>query len=97
MLATFQGTTFHVSYVLLSVATFIISILMLKNRVFGKGAGTAGILLALVGLGLYLPGIGLILSIVSLIPGTAWYQLVARSLFKMSMQVKSLGGFQNLS
>lgn len=97
MLATFQGTTFHVSYVLLSVATLILSILMLKSRVFDKGTGTAGILLAIVGLRLYLPGIGLYLSIVSLIPGTAWYLLVARSLSKMSKQAKSAASHEDSS
>jgi hypothetical protein len=97
MLAIFQGTTFHVSYVLLSVATLILSILMLKSRVFGKGTGTAGILLAVVGLGLYLPGIGLFLSIVSLIPGTAWYLLVARSLLKISKQAKSVSSYEDSS
>jgi hypothetical protein len=84
MLATFQGTSFHVSYVLLSVATLVLSFLMLKDNVFDKKAGIAGILLAVVGLGLYVPVVGLILSLVSLIPGTAWYLLVAKSLYKIS-------------
>lgn len=95
MLATFQGTSFHVSYVLLSIATVILSILMVKNRVFGKAIGTSGILVAAIGLGLYIPQIGLFLSIISLIPGTAWYILVAKSLFKMSNQTKSLDSVQD--
>jgi hypothetical protein len=49
MLATFQGTSFHSSYVLLSMATLILSILMLKDRVFGKVAGMSGILVAVIG------------------------------------------------
>jgi hypothetical protein len=57
---------------------------MLKDNVFGKKTGIAGILLAVVGLGLYVPVVGLILSLVSLIPGTAWYLLVAKSLYKTS-------------
>jgi hypothetical protein len=95
MLATFQGTSFHVSYVLLSLATLILSILMLNNRVFGKATGTSGILVAVIGLGLYIPQIGLFLSIISLIPGTTWYVLVARSLFRMSNQAKSLNSVQD--
>lgn len=95
MLATFQGTSFHVSYVLLSLATLILSILMLNNRVFGKATGTSGILVAVIGLGLYIPQIGLFLSIISLIPGTTWYVLVARSLFRMSNQAKSLDSVQD--
>jgi hypothetical protein len=84
MLATFQGTSFHVSYVLLSLATLILSFLMLKDNVFGRKTGLAGILLAVVGLGLYIPVVGFALSILSLIPGTAWYLLVAKSLYKIS-------------
>ena len=95
MLATFQGTSFHVSYVLLSIATLILSILMLNNRVFGKAAGTSGILVAVIGLGLYIPQIGLFLPIISLIPGTAWYVLVAKSFFKMSNQAISLDSVQD--
>ncbi|VFJ14818.1 hypothetical protein [Candidatus Nitrosocosmicus franklandus] len=89
MLATFQGTSFHVSYVLLSLATLILSILMLMNRMFGKATGTARILVAVMGLGFYIPQIGLFLSIVSLIPGTAWYVLVVRGLLKMSKSNQS--------
>lgn len=90
-LATFQGTTFHISYVLLSISTLILSILMLKNKAFGKGASISGILLAIVGLGLYLPSIGLYLSIVSLIPAMAWYLLMASSLHKTSKQAANTG------
>ncbi|WP_458744782.1 hypothetical protein [Candidatus Nitrosocosmicus sp. T] len=96
MLATFQGTSFHSSYILLSIATLILSILMLKDKVFGKVAGTFGILVAVIGLGLYIPQIGFFLSIVSLIPGTAWYLLVSRSLFRISKQAESLDSAQDL-
>jgi hypothetical protein len=90
MLATFQGTTFHISYVLLSIATLVLSILMVNNRVFGKATSASGILVSVIGLGLYIPQFGIFLSIISLIPGTAWYVLVARGLFKTSKHAKSL-------
>jgi hypothetical protein len=83
MLAIFQGTSFHVSYVLTSIATLIVSIVILKSKLFGKIAGYAGILVAIIGLGIYIPIIGILLSIISLIPGTIWYIFVARQLFQL--------------
>ena len=94
MLAIFQGTSFHLSYVLLSSATLIVSILMLKDRVFGKATGTFGILVAVIELGLYIPQIGLFLSVISLIPGTAWCLLVAY--LKCQSKPKSLDSAQDL-
>jgi hypothetical protein len=84
MLAIFQGTSFHVSYVLVSVATLLLSILVLKSKIFSKIAGYAGILVAVIGLGIYVPIIGLFLSIISLIPGVFWYVFVAKSLLQLS-------------
>jgi hypothetical protein len=90
MLAIFQGTSFHISYVLVSIYTLIISVILVKSEKFSKFAGYSGIAMGIIGLGIYVPIIGVALSIISLIPGVIWYILVARGLFKMSKPDKSM-------
>lgn len=90
MLAIFQESSFHISYVLVSIYTLIISVILLKSDKFSKFAGYSGIAMGIIGLGIYIPIIGVALSIISLIPGVIWYILVARGLHKMSKPDKSL-------
>ncbi len=83
MLATFDGTAFHVSYNLFSVVFLIISLVMLRSAVFGKATGIVGILAALLNWGLYVPGIGLLLSMLSILPLAIWNILVAVKLLQL--------------
>jgi len=84
MLATFEGTAFHVSYVLASVAGIMIGAVMLRSDVFGRVAAYALIVGDEIGLGLYLPAIGVFLSVPVL---WIWYLLVARRLIQLGSEV----------
>jgi hypothetical protein len=84
MLATFQGTAFNVSYVLLSIAPLIISAVMLRSNVFGKVTAYVGIVASAIGLGLFVPAIGVFLSLMSIIGLIIWYLLIARRLFQIA-------------
>ena len=87
VLATFHGTAFHVSYNLFSIYLLIVSIVMLRSPIFGRAIAWAGILAALLNWGLYVPGIGIFLSVLSVVPLALWNVLIARSLFRLGRDV----------
>lgn len=84
LLTSLQSSTFYVSYILMSVAGMIISAVMLQSSsIFSKLTAYVGILASVLGLGLFVPTIGLLLSLISLIPTMMWYILIARRLFRL--------------
>jgi hypothetical protein len=83
MLAIYNGTAFHVSYVIGSVAMIIISVVMLRSNIFGKVTAYLGILANAIALGLYAPTIGLYISVFSVLFLEIWYILLARRLFQL--------------
>jgi hypothetical protein len=83
MLATFEGTAFQVSYVLASVAGIIIGAVMLRSDVFSRVSAYALILGDVIGLGLYIPTIGIFLSVISVPVLWVWYLLIARKLIQL--------------
>lgn len=84
ILASLQSTTFYVSYILMSAAGLIISAVMLRrDNIFSKVTAYVGILASVLSLGLFVPTVGLLLSLISLIPTVMWYILIARRLFRL--------------
>ena len=83
--AVWQGTAFDVSYILSAAAALIASVLMLRSSVFGRATAYAGILMGVAGL---VPptvgGVGLVMSLVSLIPMWIWLFLAGRKLLKLA-------------
>ena len=76
---------YFVSYILMSTAGLIISAVMLRsNDIFSKVTAYVGILASVLGLGLFVPTIGLLLSLISVTPTLMWYILIARRLFRLS-------------
>jgi hypothetical protein len=90
MLATYQGTAFHVSYLLGSIAGILMSVVMLRSADFSKVAAHAGIWGNLVGLGLYIPKIGISLSAGSGLVLWIWYILLGRNLLKLGRTAAKL-------
>jgi hypothetical protein len=78
----FQGTAFNVSYVLWAAAGIAISAVMLRGDEFGKVVGWVGIVGFAAALGLFLPVVGVPLSLVSILLQLAWFVLLARGLFR---------------
>jgi hypothetical protein len=87
MLATFEGTAFQVSYVLASVAGIVIGAVMLRGDIFSRVAAYALILGDVIGLGLYVPKIGIYLSVISVPVLWVWYVLIARRLIRLGSGV----------
>jgi hypothetical protein len=83
MLVTWQGTAFDVSYVLSALAVLIISAVMLRSHMFSKVTGYAGLS---AGILMSVPStagmIGVIFSLLSLVPLAVWLALIARRLLR---------------
>jgi hypothetical protein len=84
MLATWQGTAFDVSYVLSAFAVLIVSAVMLRSHLFSKVTGIAGLS---AGVLMSVPPtagtIGVVFSLLSLVPLVIWLALVARRLLRL--------------
>lgn len=76
-----QGTAFNLSFVLWAVAAVLLSALMRRDGSFGQVAGPLGIVGHALARGLFLPGVGVWLSLLSLPLLLVWYLLIARGLF----------------
>jgi hypothetical protein len=78
------GTAQHVHYVLGGLALLVISIVMLRSAVFSKATAAMGIFANVLTFGLYVPGIGIYLSILSVFPFfTIWLILCARTFLQL--------------
>jgi hypothetical protein len=83
-LATFAGTAFHTQYVVGSLALLGISVLMVWSERFDRVTAFTGIIANTLAFGLYVPGIGIYLSILSVVPFLlAWYLLMAWRLWQL--------------
>lgn len=83
LLAVFHGTAFQVSYVLGSLGGLIISLVMLKTDIFSKTTAYLRIASSVFDFGLYIPVIGMYISIFSVLFLLIWDILVARKLFQL--------------
>src|SRR5215211_1058397 len=93
MLATWQGTAFDVSYVLSALAILIVSAVMLRGHhyLFSKTTGYAGLSAGVLALVPPTAGvIGVVFSIVSLVPMVVWLALVARRLLRSGTLERNL-------
>ncbi len=93
VITNWTGSAFHTSYILGSIAAIVISVAMLHNRSFSKAAAYLGIVSNGIAFGLYIPVIGVYVSIFSVVILWFWYLLIALDLIKLgkkpSTSVKS--------
>lgn len=83
MIAIFNGTSFHVSYILGSISGLIISTVMLKSNIFSKSTAYIRIASSVLDFGIYVPKIGIFISMVSVVFLLIWNILIARKLFQL--------------
>lgn len=83
-LAVWQGTAFQAAYLLGSAAGIGLGAVMLRSGPFGKPTGWLAIVANTVGLGLYVPGVGVFIAVFSVVFLEAWYVLLARRLLQLS-------------
>jgi len=90
MLAIYTGTAFKVSYVLLTVAPLIMSVAMLRSNIVGKVTASVGIVANVLGLGFFVPTIGVFLSLISVVGLLIWYTLFAQRLFMLAQRASNV-------
>jgi hypothetical protein len=83
MLSHFHGIAYHAHYILGSVSLLISSFLMLRSDTFRKATAYVGIVTNIVVFGLYVPEIGVWLSMLSVVGYMVWYILIARRLIRL--------------
>jgi hypothetical protein len=93
MLVTWQGTAFDVSYVLSALAVLIVSAVMLRSHhLFSKVTAYAGLS---AGVLMSVPPtagmIGVVFSLLSLVPLVVWLTLIARRLLRSDISLKVTG------
>jgi Domain of unknown function (DUF4386) len=83
MLATWQGTAFDVSYVLSALAILTVSAVILRSGVFSRTVAYVGLSAGVLALVPPTAGaIGVVFSLVSLVPMVIWLALIARRLLR---------------
>jgi hypothetical protein len=83
MLTHFHGMAYHAHYILGSASLLISSILMLRSATFKKATAYVGIVTNIVVFGLYVPEVGVWISMLSVVGYLIWYILIARKLFRL--------------
>ena len=83
MMAAFNGTSFHTSYVLGSISGLIISLVMLKTNTFNKATAYVRIASSVFDFGLYIPTVGVFISIFSVLFLFIWNIMIARRLLQL--------------
>lgn len=84
LLANWTGSAFDVSYILGGVTMLIIAMVMLRSVVFSRATAYFGLI---AGAFMMLPAnagpVGLVASLISLLPTIIWLSLIARRLFQL--------------
>ncbi|NMC14966.1 MAG: DUF4386 family protein [Chloroflexi bacterium] len=87
LLAMRHGSAFHVCYNLANINLIIIPLAMLRSKIFNKATAYMGILAGLLGFGLYIPVIGVWVSVLSVVFMGIWDILIAIRLFQLGKSV----------
>jgi hypothetical protein len=83
MLAIYTGTAFQVSYILGALVGTAIGVVMWRSSLFSRATASMAVLANVISLGLYVPVVGLYLSIFSVLFLEIFYILVARRFLQM--------------
>jgi len=83
-LSACMGTPFQVGNVVGSIAMMLVGWVMLRSQIFSKAAAVTGILAGAIGLGMYVPKVGVYISIFSVVGMQVWYVLIARTFFRIT-------------
>ena len=84
--ALFNGTSWMVYTISLNISTLIFSLLMLRSRLFSPITAYIGLVTAIGGLAIFIPVIGIPLSLLATFGGVIWSILLARTFFRLGWQ-----------
>lgn len=83
VLSSWLGTPYQVGYVVGSIEMLIVGWVMIRSGIFSKATGYVGIVASLIGFGIYVPKVGVFISLVSVVGMQVWYVMIALSLFRL--------------
>jgi hypothetical protein len=83
MLTHFRGTAYHLHYIFGSVSLLISALLMLRSELFGRATAIVGLVTNVVVFGLYVPEVGVYISLLSVVGYLIWYIQIARRLIPL--------------
>ena len=86
MLASYwdMGTSFVFGYVLTSTGAILVGTAMIRAGLFGRAAGWLLVVANVVGLGIFVPGIGVVLALGSVLILWSWYLRAGWSLLRLA-------------
>ncbi len=84
VLSSWLGTPYQTGYVVGSIAMILVSFVMLRSEIFSRFTAYAGILAGVVGFGVYVPKVGVFISILSVVGMQVWYLMIALALLRVS-------------
>ncbi len=87
MVAHFHGTAFQVSYILGSISGLLIAAVMLRSKVFSRTTAYMRIGSSVFDFGIFIPGIGLYISLLSVVFLLVFNIMVTRRLFQLGSSV----------
>jgi hypothetical protein len=83
VLSSWLGTPYQVGYVVGSIAMMLIGFVMLRSQIFSRFAAYMGVLSGTVGFGIYVPKVGVFISILSVVCMQIWYVMIALTLLRL--------------
>ncbi len=89
LLTTFNGTAWVLFTIFAGLSGLIYSFLMLRSDVFSKLTAYTGMILSIAGVGVFIPVIGIAISLLATIGGVLWFALIGRELLR-TMRQKTL-------
>ncbi len=84
VLSSWLGTPFQVGNVVGSIGMLLIGWVMIRSQIFSKVSGYVGIVAGALGLGMYVPKVGVYISILSVVGMQIWYVLIAVTLLRLN-------------
>jgi hypothetical protein len=89
IIANWTGSAFDVAYFLSAVAAIIVAVVMLQSNVFGKVTAYAGLAMGILSLVPATAGmVGVVFSLVTLVPTVIWFILIARRFFQLGSALR---------
>jgi hypothetical protein len=91
MLASYwdMGTSFVFGYVLASVGGILVGVAMVRERLFGRAPGRLLVVANVIGLGIFVPGVGVVLALGSVLILWAWFVGLGWSFLRLARSAAS--------
>jgi hypothetical protein len=84
VLSSWFGTPFQVGNVVGSIGMLLIGWVMVRSQIFSDTAGYVGMMAGALGLGMYVPRVGVFISIFSVVGMQVWYVMIALTFLRLS-------------